>query len=873
MKKLFALLVSLLLCGLTAIVWFNWQWQQAIALPVVHAHSLLAQRNLVAFGFIDNQQLQPLLAGSELEAPLLASQSPAFNALYQGQVNMREHVQHLMFAATLDETPANYFLAYGQFDRAAILQALATEFEIETLANQQIKLIRQVAAPAKIDPCLAEQPVAPKPKVSYLQVDANWLLISENSVALASLSQQLTGEFNQPAAANTDWQQFAQGKIAAFTLIKPEHLSQSLTGMSRFMASSLQAQHQAAQAVYLGAAINPLQRALDVSLMIKANEQWVGENQPLLTAKLADMQLASSDYSPTLSEFFALFQVQQQQDELHVALRLQQSMLASLPQMAGEFTSSLFGGQFSNDDSDIVAEQIDESPWDFAQNALLAKLAPYQPNSFSGLPAVIKGPFAFHFEQAGFNDDQQTMELDFKMAMTVPEIEGFWLDSQAELGLTINRIEDAQGNDLLRDERCAEGYFVKNHEQATGFNSSNQTAYISKSVRLQPEVDFNDIAFVDAALSFKVPSLVQRFELAPQKGAKLSAHGVSIVIEQANQQSVSYRLQGETQNVIEVRGLNAQGQVLSSSGSYGFDDVKTVNFQGDVSRLEFYLAQQWVNQYQQVRVTKEQLLQAPLTKNHLLNRLPSTANNRSFTPFNSIDDLSLAQVNAKSLGYALYLDSQVIATSIQRPFKLMLSHNWQSSWNNQPTISVIMPLIEELAFNLQAYKLQVAGQEYYLSSRPSYQVIDQRIGKYLGETKINELPFLVDSQTIDLKLESNEQLDSLNAKLVVNLPQTMQQSEFAMPSFKQPLNLDGIDIQLTEIANGFIPGVTLSAKGDGLVNIIAITEQGDYYPQQASFTDGQWLLRFDLNPKIIGFKLLTATNSAQQFQFTLTPKY
>lgn len=85
-----------------------------------------------------------------------------------------------------------------------------------------------------------------------------------------------------------------------------------------------------------------------------------------------------------------------------------------------------------------------------------------------------------------------------------------------------------------------------------------------KSIALDPGVDSWEVGAVRGRVKVSVPLRVSRMRIDhPARGKRVEGHGVALAIVGTKADAVSFRLEGKTDRVLEVRALNAQGEPLA----------------------------------------------------------------------------------------------------------------------------------------------------------------------------------------------------------------------------------------------------------------------------------------------------------------------
>ena len=447
------------------------------------------------------------------------------------------------------------------------------------------------------------------------------------------------------------------------------------------------------------------------------------------------------------------------------------------------------------------------------------------------------------------------------------KIKGFWSHSKANLSLSIDSVLSVNQQELLKDERCDKKlprFTTKNQQAVAGFSADSDHVNVSKTIRLVPDAQFTQIAEINGSLRLHAPVDVTLVDIDFQKGKGFKDETLEFTITKAQQQTVTYKVKGKSENILEVRALNKKGQLLNFSQSFGNDGGKTARYRGDIAKLQLVIVNQWLDREIDFSVKSENFLKGKAAQQYKINQLPQKANKNDIAVFSKAN---LAEITTEKIKKVTYSNNAFVGSTDISPVKLFVSHDYQSSWSFQPKLHIVMPLIEPLAFNLQSVAVEIAQAvplTTFVHAGVGHRInSDKSIGKYNGHFKVAEFDYMHNQIDAKLPLESGQKLSTLKGNFIYHLPKKVQYIDIDFPRLGQVIQVSGVSLRLTTIKAGFMAGYTFEVSGDELINIVAITDEGSFYPTQQRFEKGQWQLQYSLFPKIHSLRVVLATEKTQ----------
>jgi hypothetical protein len=844
-------------------------WLTANAGPSLNAaEDALADKHLIAFAHLDNNKINTIVnaTGVDLKSDFVADISPLLKALYFDAANFKDNVYQVMYGLSFNQTDllaTNSLLLHGLFSWQVMENTLKNHFTIEALGNNTFKLQPKINLEGDTYTC-PDESTKKKSTSYYISISADWLILSDNLNQVDILLSRMANK-DKAEIDLKPWREYRSGKLASFALYNPEFVGKSLGGMNGYIANSVHKKNTEISAIFSSLDLNYLTPGVHLNSQVMANKEWAKKYAQEGQNKIIEAKLSASDYSQILANLLNTLQVADDKNALVIDLVVTQNDIEKIPEAISEVLSSLFSFGTANGDAKekITEESINKTPWDYANNKKLASLSAFKTGTFSGIPAFINGPFAINMDKVSIGKESGLIELDLKALMSIEKVDGFWSHSKANLSLSVDSIVSADQQELLKDERCDKKlprFAAKNQQAAEGFHSDNDHAYVSKTIRLIPTAKFNQIKEIKGSLHLHAPVGVSLVDIDFKKGKGFKGDNVEFLITKAQQQTATYKRKGNTENILEVRALNSKGQVLDFSSSFGNDDSMVATYRGDIAKLQLVIVHKWLDKNIDFTVKSEDLLKGKASQQYKISRLPSSASKKHIKQFSSAD---FSEVTPKEIKKVSYASNAFVGATEISPVKLFISHDYQSSWSFQPKLHVVMPLIEPLAFNLQAVAVEVEQEtpfKTFVNAGVGYFINDGKtIGNYNGHIELGKFEYLINQVDLALPLKSGEKLSTIKGKLSYQLPKEVQHINVTFPELGQVVNVSGVELRLTAIEAGFMSNYTFEVSGDELINIVAITDQGSFYSTNQNYSEGKWLLTYRLKPNIRALKVLLAT--------------
>ncbi|NIS09268.1 MAG: hypothetical protein GWO07_11005 [Candidatus Dadabacteria bacterium] len=879
---------------------------------VIAAENALATEGLLMIAYFNNDLLTTILnytRGEEDPSPMHMPvlDEGLWDDLYSGKVNLKENLDYIIVGASLpsdlttipSDHPANSsfqegIIALGTFDRNSIQSAIRENYRVENEQENLYKITEIKQEPEK------EKRVCPEDKSKETISNNESYIYATNNRLIASSSieniNKILNRLDNNAKADTDltkWREFRKGTLGSTGFLLPYELIESSTGISKYLLQKEITDETALRKVFTGASVDYLKAGVKFDIHVQAdNQDWLKEKSQNISKAVSEFKKESAEDYPTLQKLVSGFKISHSKDIMDISFAIDIDTLKRIPDLIGEFVGSLFSLGSASDGENESEERINENPWDYANNKGFEQMSDFTPEKNWPIPSITDGPFGIVIDSVSLGEKSNLLELDIKSQIRLPkkDEDNFmsWFGSGAELTLVIDSVKSEDGQELRRDEYCMEkledNFAKKNSEPESGFAYSNNTAYVSKTIRLITETSLKDIDKVIGKVSFTVPSKVKKIPVTLKKGTVVEHNDMRFYLSSIKQQSISYQISGDKDKLLEVRALNDKGQTLQSSfgSSSSYRNVKS--FRGNVQGLEIYVLDNKTEFERNFELKAEDIFKVKY--NEEKNTLPVLVE-PGIVKKSRWKNLASKKISLATLNYYKMpitdRNKDIVAVHTHSPILITAEHKFNQKWYSQPMLQVYMPFIGELNKNLSALEVHITKPLNEKTKKEFTKFTEIRApqstktGEYVTSYSHKDSPYMVDQIGIDLDLETGTKIETLEGKLTFRLPQKVTRTEVELSEIGKPMNINENIITVREINKGFIPRLKIDFEGntEKLITIIAITDTGQrIFPAQTRLENNTWEIQYDLGPAFTHFEVVMADEQTViEYPFSLKPEY
>ncbi len=822
----------------------------------------LATDDLVGLGSVSIQHAvrleQAFLGAPDTEGAgqrgLLAS--TPFATFQSAGIDPRRDLSYLVFGLYLDaDAKPGYALALlGRFDRAKLMSWLHSEYQVSP-APDGAPSVWQVRK-QNVDTCSWSEP---------------WSVYIGDSLLMVADPGRMPGlldRVNRRAAALREldrWRGFRDTKLGSLALFVPE---QSPDTGNPFLQQPVQRTHDALDAfdeVYFGLGLWPLPFRAQLELML------AGADAVAVTSTASDWQAALQasrvqwgEQMPTVARLHDALSVSTEDSALRVNASVDQDWLADAARIPQELMTLLFSGagmgmSIKDDPPAQREERIDENPSRYVSGVAPQGLAAYQPEPpFLPEADVVSGPFGIRLSAVELGAADGSLELTITgIHRGIPNLG----EVGERVNLYIDSVSDAAGNELLRGESCGQ----ERSDLAAQLDRPyfNDSLAGEKKVRLKPGLRHADIHRIQGRVELSLPVDIETIRLAALDTEQtIDREGIRVTLQASAADTLDYKVYGDPDRLLEVRGLNAAAQPLSGSSSmssgflFGEGQSKSRSFAGQVANAEVVIALRDVEQSYPFELDTRQ---------------PRASQAESRHEPVSVPTYSLAQLRREfPQPPALPADPKdILAQAVTGPFRVALGE-LRPFMGLYTGFTVYAPAIPALADNLSAVALQVTAIE---NAAGENLVAAPRTAPLRFSEDWQDRSRLQDQVQVEFETRiDTADIHKLKGQLQVRLPRQLR--SLWIDTSEVGTSVSEADLQVT-LSRVDDQGVTLDfgAWLPALVAVNAYNPEGHgiWVPHpQLEFKDGRWRGRFDTHGSAARIELVLAGEQEQHaFPFEL----
>jgi hypothetical protein len=862
---------------------------------IIAAENALFDGNLVSVGLIDVEKLVLLdrYWFGELDPdalPLNDDQKSLMGKLFLGAPRLKENLKQVVFSFNVasDDPPTGgaVLLALGHFDAGELLQTLAENYTFEEVAANRWKLLEEVK-PEEENPC-EEQDTEKDVKDIYIQITSKWIMLFHEPKQGDQIWQRLISH-QAPEQDTASWHQYRQGKLMAFMALIPDKASEVLGGLPGMMAKGAANEAPQVSAAAIGIEAKPMQGGLNVNVhLLSDDEEWIRTTETTVKTKLEEMQKASQSLSPSLAKLISQLDVSKKNGALDIDILLTSQLLTDLDQVVKEGFASLFRiGMSSGDDEEEVEESINTNPSQYSTSTGTG-LAPYVFDDNGAPPLFLKEHFLVDLKSLELNKNG-VFELWLEGKVAFSGNNGGPGGGKGDLSLSIASVKDSKGQELLRDERCMKSYDLMgrspNHETTTSSYHHQNSGWVWKHIRLQPDVTPDQIATVEGEISFSAATKVIKFVVPLQAGEAVEYAGLRFYLGGFNKHSVDYQLSGDTERFLELRALNKDGKVLHQSWRMSSPDDGQINqsYKGEVHSLELYLAEEHINSRSPFVLRDLFDVPAKEEKERFVWFAPDGIDGQYWHGLSGLDMGLMKKIPERYQYSGGDKVQQPIAETSQPPVKISVTHKLKK-WGS-PKIHIYAPVIEDLPGVLSAlsYRIDEPAEENGPKVRFTYVFYPHYIpsGEIAAKYEIQGTPMADHSFSLFTGSEENPKMDRLKGEVIFRLPTKTESNILFLKDLWKGQTVDDVTVTITDIDRGIFPGYGLEIVGavEKLVNLHGISAAGERVATSHVFfrEAGSWTMTLPFSKgieKIEKVELITAIEQeVLRYPFDFKLKY
>lgn len=502
---------------------------EGMPVKVMNAEEVVATSGTIAIASVDMsyiRRMDDMFKAVKDPSPLPAPKSDEPKAektllekLKEQGVDLYSKTDHALAAINIaQEKPAYTLVLFGHFSPDALLKVIHQQYLIDKSAEGYWLIEKLPEQVKKYDPCTKPAAKKSAPGKQALHIQKDRILLSS-----PELMPVLLKRFSKKARAGVSlekWRQFRKDKAVAGAFMSPKEAKKGAVDLpSALLMGALS--KQPLRDIYAGAVLSLLPSP-GFTLLIDAHSSetaWPLEIKTRFDAWIND---AVSDLQemPTLASLIKTLNVQADGNILRFKTTADRKTLDNLEKLPGEFVQMAFSGVFGDGEAGPAgAEQIvkDSEVEKYAQQFDFSSIQPFDNKGVFYNPDYVVGPFAVRLKKIGLlATDDSIIELKVDAeGKGFENLSGEMMHKSEELpaaSLMISRVEDKEGNNLLREELCGK----RRNLAVASMNTSRDKEHVNgkwisktlkvsgdKSVRLKQNVPLSQVAKIRGKIAIR----------------------------------------------------------------------------------------------------------------------------------------------------------------------------------------------------------------------------------------------------------------------------------------------------------------------------------------------------------------------------------
>lgn len=556
----------------------------------------LADEDMVALLHLDVDRavaLQSRIMGApDPDAMIAPGAEDVFSNLARAGIGFRKQVDDILMALYSDAGETYWAVVMlGSVPVSAVHAVIDQQFDIERRDGDTIYFTWLDQAT-----CLPSE-------LHAINVTDSHMVIS-SADRLAAINTKIDSSANAGVAGMDDWMARVDDQLLTLGVFLPESVGDFADGLAGMMLASAGEAASPAETLLLGVAptLAPPGAVVRASV-VSDDPAFLDMAHTAASGWLAMSKMGAQADSPELLPLYDRITVAREGRAFEAGVQLDTDIGAEFEMLGG----ALFGGMFGGGSSSMmgstgpIEDQVEESPLQFA-NATPADLQPF--SAFGDAffkPQWQQGPFAMLVSRINVSDaGDLTVEL---------KTEGRGLPNLGErsqlVRLQVTDVVADDGRSLLPPNECGP---VRNTAWTDSAMVSQGTRFVNNEVAYYPtasivkELNLGDASAADVAairgnIEFQLPAEVRSVRVDSLADGIVESSDVRVKFKEGSPSSLSFEISGDARRVLDVRALNASGQVLesgssmSSSTMFGGGKSVTIDYYGTVAAAEVVLGE------------------------------------------------------------------------------------------------------------------------------------------------------------------------------------------------------------------------------------------------------------------------------------------
>ncbi len=574
-------------------VWMNGSTSQ----EQLVASNALATRDLVGLAHLDvdrGLQLQERLFGAPDPDALLSGDDSLWDSLVEAGIDPAAQIDDAIIALYADETDPDAEAGWGvvitgSLDAESVRTWLTSRYDVERFDTETATIHFGWLDEATCEPV---PPKAARIGSSHVaiadadRIDAVWERLETAAPAEVPID---------------DWLAMTEEQLLTIGVMNPTGMGHAAGGMTGMMLAAAGQAATPAEALYFGIAPQLVPPGVVLSGSITSDDSmFLDMTNTAAMGWLTEAKEKTAD-KPEVLAMIERISFSLEERTFTAGIRFDTDVDEEIQRLASGLMGGVVSVSSGMPDGYVPEDQVNEDPMQFG-NVAATSLRPFEDFGDSFHPPQWQGgPFALGITRVVAGDDGLQLTIRGE-GRGLPN-----LGSRAKLvRMRIDDVTDEQGASLLPLRACgptsarewAESSPVTTGSRFVGTELVKfPTVSIQKSITLADGSNAGDVARIKGNIEFQMPVEIQAMRIAmPVEGQLVETKDLRVLFQGGTEHSISYQLSGDKSRLLEVRALNAAGQVLETGGAswtggfFGGSENVSIDVQGTIASIELIIA-------------------------------------------------------------------------------------------------------------------------------------------------------------------------------------------------------------------------------------------------------------------------------------------
>ena len=498
---------------------------------------------------------------------------------------------------TTDSSQVDWITVFtGEFKSKQVVEELRLIFNVSSFRDGVYQLSSKNAVSDIEQEFISQCAIK---AVSSSKKNGNWFVsIVDNSVVFSS-SAELNFRFqskliglqikaSEPSEQLQQWQTYRNSSLISLKAYEPEVVKQ-MPWAEQFVQSVFNDNKLDGLSLKVDADL--LSQGVNVTVDFLSRDTAVlGDAEQALLANFDKVKSRIPDGFSKVNAFLSALNVNRiDADQLRIASNFSGELVADISGISADLQNIINEGALSTQNFDeILSFKAAEPVWDYSQNGSLIEPSNKQKNN-SFEPVYEREGVAIYLDLIGADSIESNASNLITLSAFRPlsNVIKAWSNSGVQQKIGVYDVLNRNGKSLLQTSECL---------NIDGVLNDDNSIQSSSTVRLLNNVGPDDAQILKGWYQLKAPTKAKRLSASMVAGQSVSWNNGAFRLSRVQGSTVQYRVYGQQQDLLTIRGVNAEGQDLHEHSVKKDGDVITATFNGLVDHVDLLIAEAWENE-------------------------------------------------------------------------------------------------------------------------------------------------------------------------------------------------------------------------------------------------------------------------------------